>query len=56
MMATEICVPTLTGSTNYELWELQTQAWTIVTEQSKKKQAVAVILNLPEDDNRKIKE
>ena len=56
MMATEISIPTLTGSTNYELWKLQTQAWTVVTELSKEKQAVAVALNLPEDDKRKIKE
>ena len=56
MMATEISIPSLTGSTSYELWKLQTQAWTVVTELSKKKQAVAVALNLPEDDKRKIKE
>ena len=56
MMATEINIPRLTGSTNYELWKLQTQAWTVVTELSKEKQAVAVALNLPEDDKRKIKE
>ena len=57
MMATEISIPTLTGSTNYELWKLQkTQAWTVVTELSKEKQAVAVALSLPEDDKRKIKE
>ena len=55
-MATEINIPRLTGSTNYELWKLQTQAWTVVTELSKEKQAVAVALNLPEDDKRKIKE
>ena len=56
MMATKISIPRLTGSTNYELWKLQTQAWTVVTELSKEKQAVAVALNLPEDDERKIKE
>ena len=56
MMATEISIPSLTGTTNYELWKLQTQAWTVVTELSKEKQAVAVALNLPEDDKRKIKE
>ena len=56
MMATEISIPTLTGSTNNELWKLQTQAWTVVTELSKEKQAIAVALNLPEDDERKIKE
>ena len=56
MMATEISIPTLTGSTNYELWKLQIQAWTVVTELSNEKQAVAVALNLPEDDKRKIKE
>ena len=55
-MATKISIPRLTGSTNYELWKLQTQAWTVVTELSKEKQAVAVALNLPADDERKIKE
>ena len=55
MMATEIRIPTLTGSRNYELWKLQTQAWTFVTEMSKEKQALAVALNLPEDDKWKIK-
>ena len=56
MMATEISIPTLMGSTNYELWKLQTQAWTVVTELSKEKHAVAVALSLPEDDKRKVKE
>ena len=56
MMANLISIPTLTGSTNYELWKLQTQAWTVVTELSKEKQAVAVALSLPEDDKRKIQE
>ena len=56
MMATEIRIPTLTGSRNYELWKLQTQAWTFVTEMSKEKQALAVALNLPENDKWKIKE
>ena len=36
--------------------QLETQAWTVVTEMSKEKQAVAVALSLPEDDERKIKE
>ena len=56
MMATQIRIPMLTGSINYELWKLQIQAWTFVTEMSKEKQALAVALNLPEDDKRKIKE
>ena len=56
MMATEIRIPALTGSRNYELWKLQTQAWTFVTEMSKEKQALAVAMNLPEDDKWKIKE
>ena len=55
MMATEISIPTLTGSTNYELWKLQTQAWTVVTQLSKEKHAVAVALSLPEDDKWKNK-
>ena len=50
MMAKYIGIPTLTESTNYELWKLQTHAWTVVTELSKEKQAVAVALRLPEDD------
>ena len=56
MMATEIRIPTLTGSRNYELWKLQTQAWTVVTELSKEKQAVVVALSLPEYGKNKIKE
>ena len=56
MMATEIRIPTLTGTRNYKLWKLQIQAWTFVTEMSKEKQALAVALNLPEDDKWKIKE
>ena len=56
MMAREISIPTLTGSTDYELWKLQALAWTVVTELSKEKQAVAVALSLSEDDKRKIKE
>ena len=55
-MATEISNPTLTGLTNYELLKLQTQACTVVKEMSKKKQTMAVALNLPEDEKRKIKE
>ena len=43
-------------SRNYELWKLHTQAWTFVTEMSKEKQALAVSLNLPENDKWKIKE
>ena len=56
MMATEIRITTLTGSRNYELWKLQIQAWVFVTEMSKEKQALAVALNLPEDNKWKIKE
>ena len=55
-MATNLSILALTGSTNYELLKLQTQAWTVVMELSKEKQAVAVALSLPEDDERKIKE
>ena len=54
MMTKEISIPTLTGSTNHELWKLQTQAWTVTTELSKEKQAVAVALSLPEGDKSKI--
>ena len=55
-MATELSPPTLTEKTDYELWKLETHAWTVVTDFSKEKQAVAVALNLPGDDKRKIKE
>ena len=54
-MATEISIPTLTGLTQYELWKLQTLAWAVLMELSKEKQAVAVALSPPEDDNMKIK-
>ena len=46
-MATEISIPTLTGSTNYELWKLETQVWTFVIDLSKEKQAEAVALSFP---------
>ena len=55
-MATEFSPPTLTEKTDYELWKLETHAWTVVTDISEEKQAVAVALNLPGDDKRKIKE
>ena len=55
-MATEFSPPTLTEKTDYELWKLETHAWTVVTDFIKEKQAVAVPLNLPGDDKRKIKE
>ena len=43
----------LTGSTNYELWKLKTQAWTVVIYLSREKRAVAVSLSLPKDDKKK---
>ena len=46
----------MTGSSNYELWKLETLAWTVVTDLSREKQAVAVALSLPEDDKNNIKE
>ena len=55
-MATGFSPPTLTEKTDYELWKLETKAWTVVTDISEEKQAVAVALNLPADDKRKIKE
>ena len=55
-MATELSPPTLTVKTDYELWKLETQVWTVITDISVEKQAVAVALNLPGDDKRKIKE
>ena len=55
-MATGISIPILSESKSYELWKLKTLAWTVVTEPSREKQAVAVALSLPEGDKRKIKE
>ena len=43
----------LTGSTNYELWKLKTQAWTVVIYLSREKRAMAVSLSLPKDDKKK---
>ena len=54
-MATEMNPPVL-KSTSYELWKLETQAWTVVTDLSKKKQEVAVALRIPENDKYNIKE
>ena len=45
-MATEISIPTSTWSTNYELWKLETQAWTVVTELSNEKQTLVVVLKV----------
>ena len=55
-MVTEINPPILKKSTSYELWKLETLAWTIITDLSKKKQAVAVALRIPDDDKYNIKE
>ena len=55
-MATEFSPPTLREKTDYELWKLETQAWTVVTDIRVEKQAVAVALNIPGDDKRKLKE
>ena len=55
-MATEINPPSLTKSKSYELWKIQTLAWSVVTDLSKERQAIAVALRLPEDDKNNIKE
>ena len=55
-MATEINPPSLTKSKSYELWKIQTLAWSVVTDLSKERQAIAVALRLPEDDKNDIKE
>ena len=55
-MATEMNPPILKKSTSYKLWKLETLALTIVTDLSKKKQAVAMTLRVPEDDKYNIKE
>ena len=55
-MATEINPPSLIKSKSYELWKIQTLAWSVVTDLSKERQAIAVALRLPEDDKNNIKE
>ena len=47
-MDAEIRIPEF-KSTNYELWKKEIEAWTVVTDLNKEKQAVAVVLNLPDD-------
>ena len=44
IMATKSSIQTLTESTNHELWKMETQVWTVVTELSDEKQALAVAL------------
>ena len=41
-MATDINPPSLTKSKSYELWKIQTLAWSVVTDLSKERQAIAV--------------
>ena len=48
-MDAEISIPEF-RSTSYELWKKEIEAWTVVTELRKEKQAVAVMLNLPGDN------
>ena len=55
-MATEINPPSFTKSNSYELWKIQTLAWSVVTDLSKERQAIAVALRLPEDNKNNIKE
>ena len=52
------CVVVFPGLTNgpYEQWKLQTKAWTVITDISREKQAIAVALFLPEDHESRIKE
>ena len=47
-MDAEIRIPEF-KSTNYELWKKEIEAWTVVTDLNKEKQAVAVVLNHPDD-------
>ena len=53
-MAPEIDPPLLTRTTSYEQWKLETRAWTLITDLSREKQAIAVALHLPTDHESKI--
>ena len=56
-MATKITPPTLKPKVrSYELYKQELLAWREVTDLDKKKQAVAIALTLPEDDDSKIRE
>ena len=55
-MAPEIDPPVLTKTTSYVQWKLETRAWTLITDLSREKQAIAVALHLPTDHESKIKE
>ena len=46
----------LTGDISYELWKLETLAWATLTDASKEKQAVVIVLCLPEEHYSQIKE
>ena len=54
MMETLSNPPSLTRK-SYEQFKLETLAWAQITDISKKNQAIVVTLNLPEDDQQKIK-
>ena len=55
-MGTAVNPPILTESTSYELWKLETRAWSVITDLGKEKQAIAVALNLPNTEKNGIKE
>ena len=55
MMETLSNPPSLTRK-SYEQFKQETLAWAHITDISKKNQAIVVALNLPEDDQQKIKE
>ena len=55
-MGTAVNPTILTESTSYELWKLETRAWSVITDLEKETQAIAVALNLPNTEKNGIKE
>ena len=55
-MSLTVNPPTLTKGETYERYRQETLAWTKITDLGKEKQAIAIVLSLPEEDETKIRE
>jgi len=55
-MATRISPPVLGKGKNYERFKQELLAWREITDLSKAKQSIAVVLTLPENDETQIRE
>ena len=55
-MTTKINPPSFNSTKSYERFKQELLAWKEITEISKNKQCIAVVLSLPDDDENKIKD